>query len=507
MSARWRNFLPMVAILALALMVRLPSLGERSLWYDEAFAVLFAEQGLDAMLYGTLTPVQGGASDIHPLLYYLTLDVWMRLVGQDVALIRLWGVLLGVASVGVLSGLLNMLLGRPVALWGGLLAALAPFHVHYSQEARMYGLLALLLMGATACYVQAERQTGRRRWLTWVAFGVCAGLAMYTQQLAAFYLLALALLPVLQRRPATLKGVMLGASVAVLIYAPWLVNIPAQFAKVRAYYWVERPEISDLFQTQFLFLSIYAELPALERLVSLALASVLALLALAMLWLILRQARYRALRSGVVVLLWLWLIPVLLMWGVSQVQPVYLERGLIASAMMLYGLIGWALAYAPRLFRALMLGCGATLMVLGLGTQYTLQSFPYSPMRELITELRSTWQDGDRLVHFNKLSALPARFYGRELSQAYLADPLGAPEDTLARPTQEALGFLASRDMASAVGEAERVWVLMYSRAEQQLQASGREDWTIAQAWLAEAGYRWIETRSFNDMKLYLYQR
>jgi hypothetical protein len=72
---------PLFLILLLAFGLRLVNLGVRNLWYDEAFAVLFAEKGLDAMLYGTLTPVDGGASDIHPLLYYVTLDGWMNLFG------------------------------------------------------------------------------------------------------------------------------------------------------------------------------------------------------------------------------------------------------------------------------------------------------------------------------------------------------------------------------------------------------------------------------------------
>src|SRR5260221_13279110 len=48
-------------ILLVALLLRLIALGSRTLWYDEAFAVLFSEKGLDAMLYGTLTPA--GHSD------------------------------------------------------------------------------------------------------------------------------------------------------------------------------------------------------------------------------------------------------------------------------------------------------------------------------------------------------------------------------------------------------------------------------------------------------------
>ncbi|GIV82126.1 MAG: hypothetical protein KatS3mg051_1480 [Anaerolineae bacterium] len=57
-------------MLWLAFGLRVVNLGGRTLWYDEAFAVLFAEKGLSAMRQGTLTAAEGSAADVHPLLYY-----------------------------------------------------------------------------------------------------------------------------------------------------------------------------------------------------------------------------------------------------------------------------------------------------------------------------------------------------------------------------------------------------------------------------------------------------
>ena len=73
-----RTRLSLLAMLLLAFLLRVLNLNGRALWYDEAFAVLFSEKGLNAMLYGTLTPAGGAAADVHPLLYYTSLDGWMR---------------------------------------------------------------------------------------------------------------------------------------------------------------------------------------------------------------------------------------------------------------------------------------------------------------------------------------------------------------------------------------------------------------------------------------------
>src|SRR5512139_4106372 len=97
-----RPWMILAAILLLALSLRLINLGGRTLWYDEAFAVLFAEKGWDAMVDGTLTEVEGGAADVHPLLYYLSLNLWMQAFGQDPVAVRLYSVLIGVLTVAAI---------------------------------------------------------------------------------------------------------------------------------------------------------------------------------------------------------------------------------------------------------------------------------------------------------------------------------------------------------------------------------------------------------------------
>ena len=52
----------MVAILLLAFCLRMVRLDERGMWYDEAFAVLYAEIDLGAILYGTVSTVEGAAA-------------------------------------------------------------------------------------------------------------------------------------------------------------------------------------------------------------------------------------------------------------------------------------------------------------------------------------------------------------------------------------------------------------------------------------------------------------
>src|SRR5205807_824369 len=125
-------------------------------------------------------------------------------------------------------------------LTAALIAALAPFYVQYSQEVRMYALLGLLLIAATWCFIRGWRTN---KAMYWIAFGILAGLSMYAQQLAGFYLVALGLIPFLLRRRDQMIRIILSAGLAMLIYLPWLINLPSQFSKIGAY-WIPKPTLS-----------------------------------------------------------------------------------------------------------------------------------------------------------------------------------------------------------------------------------------------------------------------
>jgi 4-amino-4-deoxy-L-arabinose transferase-like glycosyltransferase len=532
----------LLLILLLALALRLINLGERNLWYDEAFAILFADQGLEQMLYGTLTPVAGGAADIHPLLYYVTLDGWMSLFGAAPFAVRLWSVVLGVVTVGVMFLLGRDLFDVNTGLAAALVTTLAPFHVQYAQEARMYSLLALLLLLATWCFVWGWRSLenggvvgarhasplhadasstgdtgGVRRlasgWLWWIGFGVLAGLAMYTQQLAAFYLVALGLVPVLLRRRDLLLRVSVGAGIAVVVYLPWLLQLPGQLEKVGSYYWIPAPDVLRPLATLRAFFISGIDIPALPALLALA-GSVIVTLFLGLQMAMGRRSRARRgdstertrQASSLRVVLWLFVAPIALMWLASQIRPVYLERGLIGSALMLYLLLGWLFTRGglPRPIAAVIGGIALALAGMGLFYHYTWNSFPNSPFDEAAEHIRAQFQPGDAVVHQNKLSALPMLVYARDLPQHYVMDAPGSPEDTLALPTQEVIGYLADECIQAAANGANRVWFIVFADALRQYEQAGRDDLRAAYDWL-ETHYTPVETRRFNDLDVILY--
>ena len=149
-AARRREAVVIAAVLLLALGLRLYHLDAQSLWNDEGTSVALAQRDL-------ATIARHASYDIHPPLYYFLLHGWVAVAGTSEAAVRSLSMLAGVALVAGVWALARRLSGPTVAALAALLAAVAPFQVHYSQEARMYIWAALFALLATIAFERLLR--------------------------------------------------------------------------------------------------------------------------------------------------------------------------------------------------------------------------------------------------------------------------------------------------------------------------------------------------------------
>jgi hypothetical protein len=206
-----------VALLAaLGATLRLIQLGFQPLWFDEGYSFYFAGSSIPKLIADT-------AVDIHPPLYYLLLKGWLAVFGAGVIPARLLSAAIGTAAIPLLYLLGRRLAGQSTALWAAALLAISPFHIYYSQEVRMYGLVTLLTLLASLLTLRAIEGEPQVRW--WIGAGLALAAALYTQYYAVFTPLALTIHMLLRRerlrlcaRPwaLTLAGV-------ALAYLPWLI--------------------------------------------------------------------------------------------------------------------------------------------------------------------------------------------------------------------------------------------------------------------------------------------
>ncbi len=130
----------LLAVLLLATFLRFFALDQSSLWSDEGNT--WAMLGRD---FGAIA--QAAAADIHPPGYYWLLKLWSLLFGTSAYAMRSFSALAGVLTVLVVARIGRRAVPGNPGRWLGLLAAFVaavnPFQIYYSQEARMYMLLAL----------------------------------------------------------------------------------------------------------------------------------------------------------------------------------------------------------------------------------------------------------------------------------------------------------------------------------------------------------------------------
>ncbi len=503
MSDARRHLLWLALVLVLATGLRLVRLEQRPLWYDEAFSLLLAARPPDALLAATLGEGVAAAEE-HPPLYYLLLHRWMIWFGDTPATARALSALAGVVTVGLLYLLGRLLWDERAGLAAALVGAISPFAVYYSQEARMYALLGMALLAASYCFAWGWRRGGV--W-PWAGFALAGALALYTHNLAGLFVLALDLWLAWQwfgrRRRPRWRAIVAAHVVLLALYTPWLTVLPRQIGKLADAYWLSQPGLSAVVQSVFVF-HFAADNQGLPAwLLPFALSFGLSILVLVLLEFARRDERATAPIDALPAREYVGVLafgPVVLAFLISLVRPIFVMRAFLPAALIYYLLVGrfFVAGRPPRLIRAVVASGSAAVVVASLAFHYQYGAFPRAPFAAVAAHLDAAAAPGDAIVHSNKLSYLPLHYLRPDLPQAFLADPPGSESDTLSPETQAILGIAETVELDQAVGEAPRVWLIVYDRA---LAAARRAGLTRHPdvAWLADRYERRTDHR-FGDL-------
>lgn len=489
-------------IILLGIGLRCGAMVNRSFWYDEAFSILISEKGPQAILAGTLTMDEPSVTaDIHPPTYYFLLFGWMQVFGSSILAARILSMLLGIGILIIIYLLTRELLGQTSALMASFFVAVFPLQVQFATEIRMYALLTFFLTLATFAFIKGMRSPA---WKCWVLFAFAAALAQYTQNLAAFYLIPLALTGLFKRDWKLVIHTLFAGLGAVLLYIPWLIHLPAQFAKIQLHYWIERPTIVNLVN---LLLRYTTNLPLPDNWMLPSLFIAFLSVALAAL------QTYRAFRQktpGYKIGLWLaWLsfAPPIFLWLFSQWTPVYVERALLASQALFCVWMAWVLLKTsmPRVIQWTMTVILVVGVGLGLSQLATNNGYGYDPLKKVEAIISDEMQPGDIVVHSNKLTYLPLFYYDPTLPMTFIGDDPGSSTDTLSLATRKILGVKDSADIESAVSGAQRIWFVIYKESVEEYVAAGYA--THAHLRYLDEHYTLNSYASYGNVQLYQYEK
>lgn len=332
----------------------------------------------------------------------------------------------------------------------------------------------------------------------WILFGITAALAQYTHNLSAFYLIALALTPLFQRDWKTLRALTFAGLGALILYAPWLIQLPAQMAKVTTNFWIEKPGVGKIFT---LFLVYLPNLPLPNKLLLPGLLFGTLTIVLA------AFQTYRAKTSNGLWLAYLSFAPPLLIWLASQFFPMYIERALLPSHAIFCIWLAWAFTQTslPRPIQISTLAMVILAAGMGIYQHIAYKGFPYIESASVNKIIQNRLQEGDIIIHSNKLSYLPLFYFDRALPQNYITDPHGSGSDTLSPATRKVLGLNMQEDIAGASATAKRVWFIIYLQSMDEYKAQGypihphldflNKHFTLESAEIS------------NDIKIFMYSR
>jgi uncharacterized membrane protein len=207
----------LLAIAACGLVLRLHHLNYQSLSEDEISSCYIASQRLQK-----IGPYLIKDSLIGPL-YNLTLHWWLSIVGFGAYQARLLSVILGELTIPATFWIGNELFGRGAGIIAALLMAISQVAVMYSQDARPYALLLMLVTCATYFFVVALH-SGRAA--PWWGFVCTAILAIYTHYYGAFAIGALLVYAIICRRRYRIPAARWwgAALAAAVLYVPWLTS-------------------------------------------------------------------------------------------------------------------------------------------------------------------------------------------------------------------------------------------------------------------------------------------
>ena len=292
-------------------------------WIDEGLSVGISSH--------SLTDIPGVLRlDGSPPLYYLLLHGWMKAFGTYESATHALSLVFALATIPVGYWAGRSLFDRRIGWTLAGMAALCPFLTSYAQETRMYSLVALLGMLATAFFLHAFVY-GRRAYR--IPLGLTLAALLYTHNWAFFFIagmvVALAFVwYAADDRRALLRDAALAFGTAFVLYLAWVPSLIFQALHTGAP-WATPPSLKTLLHAPDLLLGG----PAGTVVLLLAAGAGLAALA---------QHSKREHDVLVPALVALAVVPIVSAWTMSQISPAWATRYLAIAVppLLMLGAVG-----------------------------------------------------------------------------------------------------------------------------------------------------------------------
>ncbi len=481
------NQILFILVILVAIILRILLINSREIQYDDAFSILLSERSLSEIISGT-------AADTMPPFYYFILHIWMK-VSSELWYLRTLSIVFSIGIIVLIYLIINYLFDQKAALWAAFFTAISPLQIYHAQDIRMYSLLGFCQLGYIYFFLRLREQP--QKWGDWVWFILFGAVSLYTHNLAIFIFIIPDIIALIKRNWHFLFRLFIAQFVSVVLFSPWISMIPGQINKVQNAFWTPEPGIVEVIQS---LLVTFSTLPLPVIWMGLCLFLVI------LISVILVKEVFLNLKNEKIVILALFsFLPPLFMFIVSYImRPVYVTRGFITSTVVLYGLSAYILKQnwhkiIGKSIPVLFVACS----IISLPFQYSYKSFPRSPYRELVNYLTNAASSNEIIIHDNKLSYFPSRYYSKDINQVFLGDEPGSSNDTLSEGSQIAMNQFPKKDIIQAVDGYDTVYFIYFDDVKLEYEKIGYDK--HPNIGKLEQKYSLIDKKSFNDINVLKY--
>lgn len=440
MSKRASSLGLLILILIAAFALRLHSLADQSLWFDEtATGVSLRDARLNPQLV-----------EAHSVIYFLMVAPSYAVLPIDFGL-RWPSIVAGMLSICVMYRLGKRISGERAGLIAAALFAISPYFIHYSREVRHYALVALLTL---VTLWLALRLKPHRRWAS-ILFVMTAVLLAGLHVLTVFWLAPLLAMLALRRMcggQGAQWGTVIGAGVGIMLIVAAIRSMGmAGRGYLEGLEWIESLSMIQL-PKKFLTQGLGIEwLSPLGKRVAAGVITA-ALIGSALLT---RRILPVVDRSVLTLLIVLSLLPIALIIAASYVaMPLWVLRYLTPSLAVFILLVALILA---TLRPSVMAAAGVCAVIVSGMLSYIVHPEQHpEDWRSVKAYLEVNLHDDDIVFTCGSLSAVPLAYYLPNLPTYYLTNKPGIPDID----SSEVLLTQTHPPPNAIPNEARRVWIV-----------------------------------------------
>jgi uncharacterized membrane protein len=334
-------------------------LSESSLWLDETYTWLFSTMPWGKLLESVR--IDG----VNPPLYYIAVKVFVSPLGLSEFNLRILSSLFNIIAILFAMAIGYKVGGRIGSVAGGWLWAFHPMAIWYARDARPYAMAAMLAAALTALFLTLWR---RNSYAAWVGVVLTMTLGLLTHYFFLVLIISLLVITIadLRHNPIFFRRLTLTALISFIPLTLWLLWYFTQPQPSLGIGWLMPPKLTDIPITFWNLLSGFGGLNSWSAMLFGGLVFLLMVTAL------IHDGNKRTNRRIFILGI---LLPMGVIWLISQRRPIYHDRYFIVFLPMVVILVSSGAAriwheikcrYASRIRPIMLSGTILSLGVVGL---------------------------------------------------------------------------------------------------------------------------------------------